>query len=138
MDPNLNGYHMPMIFTQLIMQCHRKSQSNTVTKWILAILVLMAFGGFLSWGPSWPILIFIIFYMQTQVLSLAAPSTTFALCITTCCAIIDIDVSRLAIGFQKVCIIRLLQCTDTALYFASRIAHLLAAYPSNSIFTSLV
>ena len=77
---------MPMIFSQMIMQCSRKSQSNTVTKWILAILVSMAFGGFLSRGPSWPCLIFISFYMQTQVLSLAAPSITFALCITTWCA----------------------------------------------------
>ena len=42
----------------------------------------------LSWGPSWPFLIFIIFFMQTQVLSLAAPAITFALCITTCCAML--------------------------------------------------
>ena len=41
--------------------------------------------------------------------------------------IIDIEVSRLAIGFWKVCIIRLPQCFN----FASRIAHLLAAYYSN-------
>ena len=52
--------------------------------------------------------------------------------------VIDIEVSRLAIGFQKVCIIRLPQCTITTLNFASRIAHLLAAYYSNNIFTSLV
>ena len=51
---------------------------------------------------------------------------------------IDINVSRLAIGFQKVCIVRLPQGTRTTLYFASHIAHLLAAYYSNSIFTSLV
>ena len=51
---------------------------------------------------------------------------------------IDIEVSRLAIGFQKNCIIRLPQCTNTTLYFASCIAHLLAAYHSNSICTSLV
>ena len=48
------------------------------------------------------------------------------------------EVSRLAIGFQKVCTISLLQCTNATLNFASRIAHLLAAYYSNSIFTSLV
>ena len=41
---------------------------------------------------------------------------------------IDIEVSRLAIGFQKFCIIRLPQCTNTALKFASRIAYILAAY----------
>ena len=52
--------------------------------------------------------------------------------------IIDIEVSRLAIGFQKVCIIRLPQRTNTTLNFATHIAHLLAAYYSNSIFTSLV
>ena len=50
---------------------------------------------------------------------------------------IDIEVSRLAVGFQKVFIIRLPQGTNTTLNFASRITHLLAAYSSNSIFTSL-
>ena len=50
---------------------------------------------------------------------------------------IDIEVSRLAVGFQKVWVIRLPQCTNTTLNFTSRIAHLLAAYYSNSIFTSL-
>ena len=38
---------------------------NYCYKWILAILVSMAFGGFLPWGPSWPFLVFIIFYMQS-------------------------------------------------------------------------
>ena len=51
---------------------------------------------------------------------------------------IDIEVSRLAIEFQKVCMIRLPHCTNTTLKFASRIAHQLAAYYSNSNFTSLV
>ena len=55
-----------------------------------------------------------------------------------CTLTIDMEVSRLAVVFQKVCIIRLPQSTDTTLYFASRIAHLLAACYSNSIFTSLV
>ena len=41
---------------------------------------------------------------------------------------IDMEVSRLAIGFQKVCIIRLPQCTNATLNFALRIAHLLAAF----------
>ena len=48
--------------------------------------------------------------------------------------IIDIEVSRLAIGFQKVCIIILPQCFNTTLNFALCIAHLLAAYYSNSNF----
>ena len=50
----------------------------------------------------------------------------------------DIEVSRSAIGFQKVCIIRLPQCHYTTVNFALCIAHLLAAYYSNRIFTSLV
>ena len=40
---------------------------------------------------------------------------------------IDIEVSRLAIEFQKVCIIVLPQCFNTTLNFALRVAHLLAA-----------
>ena len=40
---------------------------------------------------------------------------------------IDIELSRLAIVFEKVYIIRLLQSTEATLYFAWRIAHLLAA-----------
>ena len=41
---------------------------------------------------------------------------------------IDIEVSRLAIGFLKVCIIRLPQCYNSTLNFAPCIAHLPAAY----------
>ena len=44
-----------------------------------------------------------------------------------CLTVIDIEVSKLAIGFQKVFIVRLPQCTNTTHNFASRIAHLLAA-----------
>ena len=54
------------------------------------------------------------------------------------CDTIDFEVTRLAIGRPKVCITRLTQCTNTILNFASLIAHLLAAYYSNTIFTSLV
>ena len=57
---------------------------------------------------------------------------------STCMIFIDIEVSRFAIGIQSVCIIRLPQCTITTLNFASRVAHLLAAYYWNRIFTSLV
>ena len=46
--------------------------------------------------------------------------------VTGKCIPIDIEDSRLAIGFQKFGIIRLSQCTDTTLNFALRIAYLLA------------
>ena len=51
---------------------------------------------------------------------------------------IDIKVSRSAIRFQKNFFIILQQCTNTTLNFASRFAHLLAAYYSNIILTQIL
>ena len=42
------------------------------------------------------------------------------------------------LGFKKLSVIRLTQCTNTTLNIVSHITHLLAAYHSNSIFTSHV
>ena len=50
----------------------------------------------------------------------------------------DIEVSRLAIGFKKFVSSDARICSNTTLKFASRIAQLLTAYYSNSIFTTLV
>ena len=54
--------------------------------------------------------------------------STWTICIfhtlcLLCIICIDIVLSRLVVGFQKVCIIRLPQCTNTTLNFVLRIAH---------------